>query len=473
MFNSDNSVFRKAAIFALHSIFVFTSLSVTAANQLPILSLEMAVKAAQQNDPWMAGNRHAQDSMLSMSIAAATLPDPRMTLGLANIAAESFDFRQEGMSQFQIGLSQMFPRGDSLELKQKQLQQLSAQFPYQRQDRLAKIEVIVSQLWFDAYKAQESIKLIENNRALFEQLADVAQASYSSAVGKTRQQDIIRAQLELTRIDDRLTMLQQNKDMALQKLAQWQSDYFLQKSSKVQDYAFRLNNNFLLSEALPEIKAISPELYLTESNLNQSELFRYFLDHPAIKAVEQQIKASDSEIEIAKQSYKAEWGLSAGYAFRDDDPLGNKRANLFSVGISFDIPLFTANRQDQQVKSAVSKTASVKTEKWLLLRNLISAFESEKVQWLKLSERQDLYQNRLLPQMHDQAEASLTAYTNDDGDFSEVVRARIAELNALIDALNINVDRQKTLVQLNYYLLKAAHEKERHNNSDFNQVSGE
>ena len=53
--------------------------------------------------------------------------------------------------------------------------------------------------------------------------------------------------------------------------------------------------------------------------------------------------------------------------------------------------------------------------------------------------------------MREQAEASLTAYTNDDGDFAEVVRSRIAELNAQIDALNIAVDRQKTISQLNYF----------------------
>ena len=53
--------------------------------------------------------------------------------------------------------------------------------------------------------------------------------------------------------------------------------------------------------------------------------------------------------------------------------------------------------------------------------------------------------------MHEQAEASLSAYTNDDGDFAEVVRARIAELNARIDALDIEIERLKTIAQLNYF----------------------
>jgi len=70
------------------------------------------------------------------------------------------------------------------------------------------------------------------------------------------------------------------------------------------------------------------------------------------------------------------------------------------------------------------------------------------------NERQLLYQVQLLPQIHEQAEASLTAYTNDDGDFAEVVRSRIAELNAQIDALGIDVERQKNIIELNYYFIE-------------------
>ncbi|MGO2129403.1 MAG: hypothetical protein ACTH4U_11730, partial [Pseudoalteromonas prydzensis] len=43
------------------------------------------------------------------------------------------------------------------------------------------------------------------------------------------------------------------------------------------------------------------------------------------------------------------------------------------------------------------------------------------------------------------------AYTRDDGNFSEVMRARISELNAKIDALNIEIDQQIIIARLNYY----------------------
>ena len=74
------------------------------------------------------------------------------------------------------------------------------------------------------------------------------------------------------------------------------------------------------------------------------------------------------------------------------------------------------------------------------------------VQLTRLDERLALYTEQLLPQMADQAEASLAAYGNDSGDFAEAVRARIAELNAKVEALVIAVERQKIMAQINYLL---------------------
>ncbi len=414
------------------------------------LTLNVVVEQAQLNDPWLISNRHTQDSIESLSIAAGTLPDPKINLGLANIATDTFDFSQEGMTQFKVGVSQMFPRGDSLAIKKKQLAIVGSQFPFQRQDRQARVAVVVSHLWLDAYKAQQSIALIENDRTLFEQLADVAQASYSSTLGRTRQQDIVRAQLELTRLDDRLTRLNQKKEMSEKKLYEWLNEGRFHKT----DVNKLSIPEFNIATQLPSIKMINETLYTSRSDVSQQKLYQFLSNHPAVMVFDKKIEAKKVGVDLAKQKYKPEWGISAGYGVRDDSPLGQERSDLFSIGVSFDIPIFTSNRQDKQVQSAVSEASAIKTEKWQFVRKLMAAFETQRTQLLRLNERQTLYNERLLPQMHNQAEASLTAYTNDDGDFAEVVRSRIAELNASIDALEIDVERQKSIVQLNYFLMK-------------------
>ena len=100
-------------------------------------------------------------------------------------------------------------------------------------------------------------------------------------------------------------------------------------------------------------------------------------------------------------------------------------------------------------------TEAIRTERALLLRTMVSSFETQRSRLLRLEDRRALYRTRLLKEIQDQADASLTAYTNEEGDFAEVVRSHIAELNARIDAFNIDVDRLKTIAQLNYFFAEA------------------
>jgi len=411
---------------------MFNSLSLTAQE----LSLEKAIELAHQSDPWIKGSYQKEQANIAQSIAAGQLPYPVISLGLANMPLDSLNFNQEPMTQLMAGVSQVFPRGQTLELQRQKLEDISRQHPFMRQDRYAKVKLTVTQLWLDLYESQESIRLIENDRSLFEYLVEVAEVSYSSAFGRSRQQDLVRAQLELTRIEDRLTVLDKKRSETQEKLAEWLYD----TGAHWQEMG--------VSQILPEI-----ELKSIHEAINNQVQYEApdFTDHPMIRSLDQQIMASETNIVLTKQKYKPQFGINASYGFRDDAPGGQDRSDLFSVGISFDLPIFTEKRQDKEVEAAVSSKEALKTDKTLALRAMNARFNeaSERLSWLE--KRQKLYSDRLLKEMNDQAEASLNAYTNDDGDFAEVVRARIAELNANIDYLNINVDRLKTIAALNYF----------------------
>ncbi len=411
------------------------------------LTLEMAVESAQRNDPWLVSSKHSQSALRSMSISAGSLPDPKFSVGLANLPTDTLDFDQEPMTQLKLGVTQMFPRGATLAIRRERLELMAGQHPYQRRDRNAKTALTVSNLWLDAFQAQESIALIEKNRALFEQLADVAQANYSSAIGRTRQQDIVRAQLELTQLEDRLTKLHMKREVSRQQLSEWLTNAPDGHAglSMLADMS-----TTGLARQLPALKLLHPELYTDADEISSQDLYQQIADHPALRALEQKVLIGDAEVRLARQKYRPGWGINAGYAYRDAMPGGEGRADFFSIGATVDLPLFTTNRQDRDVEAALSKAEAIATEKWLLTRKLIATFRSSKVQLIRLEQRRALYSDQLMPQLRQQAEASLTAYTNDDGDFAEVVRARIAELNGEIDILGIDVERLKTVVELNY-----------------------
>ena len=416
------------------------------------LSFAKAIRVAQHNDPWLTGNFEKQKSIESLSYASDTLPDPKVSIGIGNLAADSLEFDQEPMSQFKVGVTQMFPRGESLAIKSKKLKIESQQYPLQRQDRTAKVAVTVGGLWLDAYKAQQTMSLVEKNKELFEQLVDIAEANYSTAKGNTRQQDVVRAQVELTRLEDRLMLLAQQKNRFQGQLLQWLSDY---SSNNTHDTEKVNLESLVLDSEIPQIDLLADKIVYSKSWLKQEQLVPFFAKHPAVLALDKKLLASQSGIALAKQKYQPEWGVTASYAYRDDDQMGNERSDLLSIGVTFDVPLFTENRQDQEVKSAVSQAEVIKTEKTLLLRKMISSFASSKGRLKTLEQRKSLFNDTLVPQVNEQIDSSLMAYTHDDGDFSDVIRARMELLNTEIDFLAINVEQQKLMLELNYLFMAA------------------
>ena len=431
-----------------------------------VMTLDQAIQIALEYDAWQPSNQFSQQALLSDSVAAGALPNPKLTAALANIPTDSFDFNQEAMTQLVVGISQMFPRGDTLSLKQQQMQQMSEQYPYMREERRARVVLNVTQLWMDAYKARQSIALIQKDRALFDQLVDVSLASYSSAVGRTQQQDVVRAELERTRLEDRLTQLQQQQEMQEQQLGEWLrpvttvhmksgpvwASQWASSWGSADRFGLPAESSVDSLVALPKIEILEPALSGLSQAPDDQMLAEYFVLHPVVLQLDKVLDTKVTEVELAEQKYKPEWGVSANYGYRGSDASGRERADLLSVGVTLDIPLFSTVKEDHAVKSAVARSEAIKIDRHLLLRQMISAFNTAKAQQVRLDQREQLFTTRLLPQMHQQAQAALNAYRADNGDFSEVVRARIAELNAKIDALSIAVDQQKVVAQINYLL---------------------
>ena len=240
------------------------------------LSFGQAIKIAQKNDPWLLGNHHKQQVLESMSSAANTWADPQVSVGLANLPVNGFNITQEGMTQVKVGIAQMLPRGDTLAIKSQQLKIESEAFPYQRKNRQATVAVTVGSLWLDAYRVQQTITLIEKNRSLFEQLVDVAQVSYSSALGKSRQQDVVRAQLELTRLEDRLSMLAQQNSRYVGMMSPWLGDTSNDDNTQASLTQLYYEKTFELEAKLPEIELLNANLAFDEHWLTPNDVGALF-----------------------------------------------------------------------------------------------------------------------------------------------------------------------------------------------------
>jgi outer membrane protein TolC len=393
------------------------------------LSLEKAVLIATENDGWIKSSKLVESAYRDEAVSHSSLPDPTLSLGFANLPSDNFDFNQENMTQFKVGFTQRFPGGDSLEVKSRKSLLLADINPHMRANRTAHLSMIVSHLWLDSFLALKSISLIESDRYLFEQLVEITTSRYQSAMGKARQQDVVRAQLELTKLEDRLTNLRMNYDINRQLLAEW-----LPFDNQLQP----------LFEELPQL--------IDMSELSVVSIQHAIRKHPQLLISDSNIGIRQAEIDLVKEEYTPDWALNVSYGYREDSPAGLERDDFVSLGVSFDLPLFTSNRQDRSLSAAYARKESISIEYELLEKKMRSQALKTLVEIQRLKQRTALYETRILLQMHEQVEASLNAYTNDDGDFADVMRAYIAELNSKIEVLEIKVMQQKVAATMKYLM---------------------
>ncbi|KGE02971.1 TolC family protein [Pseudohaliea rubra] len=397
-------------------------------------SLEDAIAEALAGDPWLAGSEWRQESLRARGRAAGALPDPVLRLGAANLPTDSFAFNQEAMTQFQVGLSQAIPRGATRELERERLEALGAEQAERRDERRAQLALSVTELWLDSYLASRSRALIEGDRELFLQLQEVVAARYRSALGAARQQDLVRAELELTRLEDRLARLGEQEEVARSRLGEW-------LGAAAQH----------LETALPELAPAEPAL-VGEASLPAGRIAALLGSHPSVRSLDRRIDAGNTGVALAEERYKPGFTVNAGYGYREDAMDGSARPDFFSLGVAVELPLFPGERQDQRLRAAHADTEALRTERALLLRDLRAGLLSARARLARLDQRRDLYRSRLLKEMAQQAAAAQAAYSADDGDFAEAIRARIDELDARIEALVIDVERQRTIARLNYFL---------------------
>lgn len=409
------------------------------------ITLPEVVELAIKQDPWFEGNLLSQSALQAKGMAASQLPDPKLSLALANMPTDSFDFNQEAMTQLVFGVSQKIPRGDTLQLSGRNYLLQGEQLPLQRAVRAAQVKLTITQLWLDAANAKETAQLLEKNRRLFQQLADISLANYTSGLSSSRQQQLIRTELEQEQLEDRLYRLQQKEQAAEQQLQTW-----LLSDRLADDYQF----DFKGSDT--KVSYPFPERFLRLTNAKDSELMRALRQHPTFKLLEKKYEVRSNGVQLAEQAYKPEWMLNASYGHRGEDGFGRDRSDLVTFGVSVDMPIFSQVRQDQNVKAAIAEREMVKTEQLVMLREMLSAFNTAKVQALRLEQRQQHYQSVLIPKLHAQSHAAESAYQNDTGDFSEVVRSQLAELNAKVELINITTDMQKQLAQMDYLLSGSA-----------------
>lgn len=427
-FLSGNRLSLNMLLNSLFSLTFLLSFKLLAAG----INLNDAEQMAIQSDPAQQIYQSQQSALIAQGIAGATLADPMIKLGMANLPTDSFKLDQDPMTQLTVGLSQQFSRGATRELTQKSFKQRSEVAVFQGLDRQLMVKKSVQQLWFNILFSEKSLLLVKENKRLFSAFYRDLQSQF--ALGQKDNEDLLAAEIEINKFDDKIAGLTQQELNYRNLLSEWiGQDAYAQLSSELPEWS-------------------ETKFYANAVNATNNKHYLLLSKHPKVKIFAQNISVADNRIELAEQDYKPSFKVEVGYGHRlSETDMGERRSDLLSAFVSMDIPLFTDKRQDQKLISAQQVKGQKQAEQRLLLRQLNAQLNAEIANYQQIQARQTRYQDSLLKQAKLHVKLLEQSYQSNTRPFKAVIDAYIHEQNLSLEYQQLYFDGLKSLSKIRYF----------------------
>jgi len=351
-----------------------------------------------------------------------TLPDPRLSYRYFIEEVET----RVGAQRQALEISQMFPWFGKLYL-QGDVALQAAQTEQQRYEAIKQtLFFAVKEGYYEYYYLTKAIAITEENVNLLKYLESVARIRFTVAAAS--HPDVIRAQVELGKLEDRLRALQ---DLRMPTVA-------------------RLNAalNRPVKTELPEPSEYEPALV---SVTDQQLLERLAENNPELRSLDFEIAGRKQNIELARKNYYPDITLGVNYIDTADSTGGRDPSddgkNVVAAMVSVNIPLWRGKYAagEREARQRYFSATHNKTEK----NNTLNAELELALYRFRDAERKiDLYQNALLPKAREALKVSEASYRAGDADFLDLIDTQRIFLEFELAYERAQVDREQSLAKV-------------------------
>jgi len=402
-----------------------------ASTSLPAHALDLAEaeRIAVERDAMLRQLAAEAQGMRERAVAEGQLMDPKLRLGAVNVPVDSFSLDAEDMTMLEVGVSQEFQGGRTRELARKRMEQSAVAAEAVAADRRLVVQREVRRAWTELAYVARARQLVEGQAEWVEQMRASARARYAS--GEGRQLDLLQAGLDVAMLREQLLDLDRDEAMRRAQLGRW-----------IGDDRARLAN----ATALPARASLEPLATLEER----------LLRHPAQQDFERRIAAAETATDLARQRNRPSWMLDVSYGFRDGEMMGGEsRPDMLSAMVSFDLPLFRANRQDREVAAARAETRALHEMHDDHQRDMLAMLAEAWSVADRTAALERFYETDLLPLAEQSVQAALLAYGANRSMIDDVIAARRASLEASLKHLRLVADRAQAQFDIDYLVGEA------------------
>jgi outer membrane protein TolC len=392
------------------------------------LSLEAAVELARKANPGLSAKRALANASREVPSQVGALPDPVFMLNAVNLPTDSWSRSQENMTQLQIGFSQNFPFPGKLGLLERSAEHMAVAVQNEQIDYENNLVRQVRVAWWNLLFLDRAIEIVRSNQDLLRQFVRIAEVKYK--LGKGLQQDVLLAQLELSKLldrDIRLVSMREQMEAGLNALLDQPATSSIRLPAAVDE---------VLSPLPPDEKLSSLALR----------------SHPLLSARAEQTDSARAMLGHAKKGYMPDFGVSALYGQRDDqEETGIPRSDFATLKFSMSIPLYASAKQTRAITQKSEELIAAQQQYEETKNRLLADVVRIGSQYRKAKAEAELFKNGIIPQAEQTVESMRAGYQVNKVDFLNLVQSQIT-------LYNYETDYWKTVALANQALasLKAA-----------------
>jgi len=343
------------------------------------------VEKALSGNPSLASMQERIRMKENSAVRAGALDDPKAWIGLTNVPADTWSFRDEDMTGKEIGISQMFPYPGKRRIRTDIALREREQAGYDLEEMRNMLRSDVRMTYAELATVRRQAEVVRHTRDVLGDIVGVTQEMYS--VGRGSQPDVLRGQVESGRMREMLLMLT-NRERVL---------------------SIRLNTLSALppDRPVPDLEEPS-ELTLP---LRMEELVAaYREDRPGRKALQARVVRGEVVVAMARREYYPDFEVSVSYMQRDPMPDGTKRPDMFTSMLLVNIPVWRKAKLDPAVREMTAEREMAVRE----LDALDLAASNEIGRILATLENRAavavLYRTTLIPQAEQSYRANVESY---------------------------------------------------------------
>ncbi|MBE0502522.1 MAG: TolC family protein [Desulfuromonadales bacterium] len=367
----------------------------------PLSEVEALVAEALTNNPEIAASREKWQMLVAKSQQAGALDDPMLMLKIQNaMINDPLAFDKDPMTAKVIGISQMLPFAGKRDLLRTVAAQNAKSVEWEHAERKVELRRMVLDAWAQLALVNNSLRLVTENIALLDSVNRLAETGYST--GMVRQNDVLRSQLERSRMEEmRIGLEQRQKSLAAMFAA------LLHRSMDA-----------------PPPRASATIVPVAQTAAELEELA--FRSRPELLARSARLEQAQSSENLARREYYPDFTLSFEYMQRDafsGNP-GSMGEDMYSAGVSFNLPVQRQARRAMVAEAqAQGKMAAAEIEQ---LRHEIRRGISDTLARLNASAAMaELYESGMIPQAEFASESLLSSYEVGKGDLMNVLDSRM------------------------------------------------